>query len=261
MNCQDFKEICADLARGVSTDQPGAKQHAAECEQCSGRLRKQQLLSDRLTAGAAADATSNASAHLETALLAAFNGRRKTDVEQVAVLPAASAGSALRWMAIAAVLLLALSAAALWLNRSRSNAVRQAEAVRVEEPSDQVSKDPETPQELREPRKSTKPPDRKNDKKPRPRERRERDQPDIVFAADARDRSNEARKEVVTNFIPLVHESALDLESGQLMRVELPPSALVSLGFPVSLERSDRRIKADVMVGYDGVARAIRFVK
>jgi hypothetical protein len=46
-----------------------------------------------------------------------------------------------------------------------------------------------------------------------------------------------------------------------MVRVELPRSALVSFGLPMNVERADERIKADVLVGDDGVARAIRFVR
>ena len=47
----------------------------------------------------------------------------------------------------------------------------------------------------------------------------------------------------------------------QLGRVELPRSSLASFGLPVNLERAGERIKADVVVGNDGMARAIRFVR
>ena len=45
------------------------------------------------------------------------------------------------------------------------------------------------------------------------------------------------------------------------MRVELPRSALMSFGLPMNMERAGERIKADVVVGEDGLARAIRFVR
>jgi hypothetical protein len=51
------------------------------------------------------------------------------------------------------------------------------------------------------------------------------------------------------------------MESGQIVRVELPRSALISFGLPMDMERADERIKADVVLGNDGLARAIRFVK
>jgi hypothetical protein len=46
-----------------------------------------------------------------------------------------------------------------------------------------------------------------------------------------------------------------------VLRVELPRSSLASFGLPVNLERAGERIKADVVVGNDGMARAIRFVR
>jgi hypothetical protein len=56
-------------------------------------------------------------------------------------------------------------------------------------------------------------------------------------------------------------ESLAQLDSGQVMRVELPRSALMSFGLPMNMERANERIKADVIVGDDGLARAIRFVR
>ena len=47
------------------------------------------------------------------------------------------------------------------------------------------------------------------------------------------------------------------MDGGQLMRVELPRSALMSFGLPMDMERATERIKADVVVGNDGLARAI----
>jgi hypothetical protein len=41
----------------------------------------------------------------------------------------------------------------------------------------------------------------------------------------------------------------------------LPPSALIAVGLPAPVERTDSRVKADVVVGDDGVARAVRFVR
>jgi hypothetical protein len=41
----------------------------------------------------------------------------------------------------------------------------------------------------------------------------------------------------------------------------LPRSALASLGLPMNVERANERVKADVLLGHDGLARAIRFVR
>ncbi len=71
---------------------------------------------------------------------------------------------------------------------------------------------------------------------------------------------NEA--ESVTEFIPLVAgaPAASPLESGQLVRVQLPRAALASLGLPLNAERGNEPVKADVLLGNDGLAHAIRFV-
>ncbi|HEV2802730.1 MAG TPA: hypothetical protein VGW12_19825 [Pyrinomonadaceae bacterium] len=69
--------------------------------------------------------------------------------------------------------------------------------------------------------------------------------------------------ESLTEFIPLVAGApdAQPLESGQVVRVQLPRAALASLGLPLNAERSNETVKADVLLGNDGLARAIRFVR
>jgi hypothetical protein len=69
--------------------------------------------------------------------------------------------------------------------------------------------------------------------------------------------------ESVTEFIPLVAGApgATPLESGQLVRVQLPRAALAPLGLPLNAERGNEPVKADVLLGNDGLARAIRFVR
>jgi hypothetical protein len=49
-------------------------------------------------------------------------------------------------------------------------------------------------------------------------------------------------------------------EYGAVIRVELPRSALVKVGLPVNEDRFPEPVKADVLIGQDGVARAVRFV-
>jgi hypothetical protein len=73
---------------------------------------------------------------------------------------------------------------------------------------------------------------------------------------------NASEREIATDFMPLSYDSgAMAMESGHVIRVELPRSALVSMGLPMNLERAGEPIKADVLMGDDGVARAIRFVR
>jgi hypothetical protein len=66
-------------------------------------------------------------------------------------------------------------------------------------------------------------------------------------------------REVVTEFFPLV-DVAPPFESGELVRVTLPAAAMRTVGLPVREDRLLDRIQADVLVGQEGMARAIRFV-
>ena len=71
-----------------------------------------------------------------------------------------------------------------------------------------------------------------------------------------------SNEEVTTDFIPLMQGERLQGEGGHLVRVELPRSALERFGLPVNAERGGGgRVKADVLLGEDGLARAIRFVR
>lgn len=66
-------------------------------------------------------------------------------------------------------------------------------------------------------------------------------------------------KEVVTDFFPLM-DPAPPFERGQLLRVELPASAMQMVGLPVREDRLADPVQADVLVGEEGLLRAIRFV-
>jgi hypothetical protein len=68
--------------------------------------------------------------------------------------------------------------------------------------------------------------------------------------------------EIATDFMPVAYGDNLNsIDSGRIVRVEMPRSALAQFGLPVNMERASERIKADVLIGEDGTARAIRFVR
>jgi hypothetical protein len=67
-------------------------------------------------------------------------------------------------------------------------------------------------------------------------------------------------QEIVTQFFPLM-DPAPPFERGQLMRIELPASAMQMVGLPVHEDRLSDRVQADVLFGEEGLPRAIRFVK
>jgi len=66
--------------------------------------------------------------------------------------------------------------------------------------------------------------------------------------------------EVVTDFFPLMNP-APSFGRGQMLRVQLPAAAMQTVGLPVREEHLDDLVQADVLVGEEGMPRAIRFVR
>ncbi|HEV2448544.1 MAG TPA: hypothetical protein VGS58_21575 [Candidatus Sulfopaludibacter sp.] len=63
------------------------------------------------------------------------------------------------------------------------------------------------------------------------------------------------------DFIPLPNAGqAGDSDDLNVVRVEVPRSAMLAAGLRVSADRASELVEADVMLGSDGIARAVRFV-
>jgi hypothetical protein len=60
---------------------------------------------------------------------------------------------------------------------------------------------------------------------------------------------------------PLYASPLTDVESGQVIRVGLPRSALRSMGWPLPEVPGGELVPAEVLLGEDGLARAVRLVK
>lgn len=68
--------------------------------------------------------------------------------------------------------------------------------------------------------------------------------------------------EVATEFMRIPDASMLTpMESGHVVRVRVPRSAMLEFGLPINENRASELVKADVVLGEDGLARAIRFVQ
>ena len=261
MNCHDFEAAVGDLAGGHLMDaaqRENALAHAASCAACASRLADERALIDGLRF-VAKTANEEAPARVEAALLAAFRQQR-------AALPAVAAARTARqrWLyAAASVAAAALIVTLLALVASRTRDSQQPGPQNAANPSPSVTDEPRPAPPQQQATQST--------------EKSEV----IVQAADQRrstaDRTRKvgrpkpsvddlnkpaADAEIATDFIPLMNRETLaEMDGGQVMRVELPRSALMSFGLPMDMERAAERIKADVVVGNDGLARAIRFVR
>ncbi|HWF08682.1 MAG TPA: hypothetical protein VG297_09465 [Bryobacteraceae bacterium] len=68
-----------------------------------------------------------------------------------------------------------------------------------------------------------------------------------------------ASHETVTDFYPLM-DAPPPLMHGILLRVTVPAAAIEIAGIPLREEQLNQRVEADLLLGDDGKARAIRFV-
>jgi hypothetical protein len=69
--------------------------------------------------------------------------------------------------------------------------------------------------------------------------------------------------EEVSEFYPLTYTDDQDTnaEGSQVVRVELPRSSLVAMGVDPPVENDGQKVKTDLLIGSDGVMKAVRFVK
>lgn len=68
-----------------------------------------------------------------------------------------------------------------------------------------------------------------------------------------------ASNEVKSDFIALTY--ARNPESGQIVRVKVPRSMMVTLGLVASVDRPSSMVDAEVLVGDDGTTHSIRFIR
>jgi hypothetical protein len=262
MNCQKFENIVSELARGQAMEvenRAEALAHSGECALCRLRLRNEEMLTRGLRALALETESAHAPNRIEQQLLVAFRERK--------VLHFVTLTSSRRryWLgAAAAVLLIVASVAAVrWRieKPARPTTDQTADVTRNNVPEKLVGDD------------STKPAP-ENQKASALAHKRTRNARNVMAklrpldvsgkttALAANSMANESPREIATEFMPLGYLNAVIFQDGgQIVRVQLPRSAMASFGLPVNMERYNERVKADVLLGVDGVAQAIRFVQ
>lgn len=270
MSCQDFRRVVEELADGRLMDaaaRDAGLSHAARCAECAARLMEARGIGAGLRVAARAE-TEEAPARVRASLLAAFAAQQRTvpaaqrpEESRPANVVGLSSPRVARWWFAAGA---AAAAAVVLLSLTLSSLVR-------------VSPDgsPSKPQEV-------------SDARPVPAqtpvEAVKVERSGILIGGDvarenpskkisartsktARGLKRETRREPAAqaegnDYLPLTYlADTATMESGTVVRVELSRSALISLGVPVGLDRADETFKADVVLGDDGVARAIRLVR
>jgi hypothetical protein len=245
MNCQEFEKLTFALARQRLYDDAVHQQsliHAEACARCADGLLEARILVEGVRTVAAEINREAAPAHVEAALLDAFRNRQAVPVR---VLPVKRTRVA-HWkpVALAAGVLILFSLVVFSWQQARE--VGQKPKSLAAAPPPAIVAEPATavPSELR---KCTAPAAQAN----RPR-RRAVHQPDAAVG----------KTERVTEFFSLMEGEEFEApESGQIVRIELSGAALLEVGLPVDVAMTNAPIKADVVLGEDGMARAIRFVR
>jgi len=286
MNCLEFESQVEILARGTLADartRTAAEAHGETCQTCAARLADERALSVGLRALAAGMKGAEAPPRVEAALLAAFRTRAATVNEESSeavaasnVVPMSGHAPARRWSWAKTIAVASMAAAAslalFVLVRPDASPSAPARSVMiVEPPNGSTGGGPPAPTVAQNASHES---DRAGGQTlagvepevltPRPA------YVPRARAANISDRGNRPSRpapsadaqEVATEFIPLVHAGQYaPAEEGHLVRVEVPRSALASFGLPVNAEAPGGRVKADVLMGQDGIARAIRFIR
>jgi hypothetical protein len=292
MNCKNFEAVISDLAREQMLEahaREDALSHVEECEDCATMLEDERALTRGLRSLAASMEQSEAPAALEASLVAKFR-ERKAAAEQaspVVVQMPQRASNWKRWyphaVAAAVLLMFAIGGASMLRMRDADQATSRTEvaaasnsnkeAGRTTTAGSDASKDV---QSVSDGGNSEITPTNGDDTNTEGNRKLSKDEvAAIMNYGPARrpiqrvpksdvDRSVKApvSGEIATDFMPVSYGDNLnEIDNGRIVRVEMPRSALAQFGIPVNMERANERIKADVLIGDDGMARAIRFVR
>ena len=248
MNCQSFENVIDDLAREQLIEarlREEALRHSDECSTCAQRLAEERDLTVSLRALAAEMNSVAAPERVEQFLLAAFAERSSS--------PRLMRPN--RWnysyIAAAAVVLIAVGiGVAAWNSLAPSRIPEVTSAVPASATPINSGGDSQVQTAVAQNTSPLPQPARVN--RPAKRNKPSRTVPTAALT----------ETEVATDFMPIGYVSPTSLQDGgSVVRVELPRSTIVSMGFAVNMDRYGERVKADVLLGADGLARAIRFVQ
>ena len=244
MKCEEFEKVVTALARNQMMEAAIREEgliHADVCGRCATRLRDEEVLLSGISAVVAEISGEGAPARVEAALLAAFHAQKQGTASSIVMTPPSRNWHSWSWKlaAVAAGILILIAVMVMfWRPASTLKAPREEQA---------VGPPPTSP-----PQAPSVAPEQVVVHQPENLPKRVRHAKSVI-------RSEEI--ELVTRFFPLREGEDLNaLESVQVVRVELTSSALGELGLLVDVETPNEAVKADVLVGQDGLARAIRFV-
>ncbi len=270
MNCQIFETVVAELACDNLMDATSRKRglaHAGSCARCAARLADERALTDALNLAASAE-TSRPSARVKSALVSAFHEMKeaRADLAASASMPAnplpQRKPARLFWAA--AVILALLAIPAIWsLISSRHAKPDTAKTGETTASTTQETKQPGVDHSTTDKSEKVAQEDQKpsRDNRFASRKRRKQTEPLTATTRPASTENRDSPTELVTEYIPLTYvANSKAIKSGQIVRIEVSRSSLLALGLPINVNRMNERVKADVIISDDGLARAIRLV-
>jgi len=225
MTCAEFENIVHELARPDALDKSAAvraKFHAQTCERCANRLAQAQVLALAFDEAAQDAERLEAPAHIESALVSAFREHRRS-LERNRHRERRTRLRWLEWSALAAAAALLLAIGAWNFSRPRIEQTKRNGRAVVTNPVNSNA----------------------NGAAP---------QTELVETVTA--------EGLNTDFVPVPYgESLSPDDSGLVVRVSMTRSALGSLGYPVDEVHAGDVVQADLLVGEDGLPRAVRLVQ
>ena len=250
MRCEEFKNL---LPQFGNADHAAVKSHTANCKQCAAYLSDEQVLNFGLQALADSTAQAKAASAIKLELLTVFREQHKTfsAPKRLSILTLMRGW---RWQltaATAAILLGLTVVSSFWF---------RAEPIRVATKKATVFPAPTTP--------VTNAVEKQSDiavsshHQEQSALKKISAQPQRARRSKLQVEAKKMRQETATEFIPLTYATDTKaLQNGTVMRVEVPRTTLIAMGLPLNERRTNEIIKAEVMMGDDGVAYAIRLLQ
>jgi hypothetical protein len=236
--CPEVQEFLLAVARAetvTAADQRTLREHVETCVHCRRRLANERMLSAGLAAMAAEPAVPSAS--VRSALLTEFRREKKVvPIRLPLVKPS------VKWVAIAAVAAAVLMAVVLakWPRKEPVVATPSVQVVKTPPPVPVIAPPEQAPVQVKA----------RPAMRPRPR-------PVAPPPAQVDD-----EPEVATDFFEIPYVEPLRPEQrADVFRMQVPRASMAAFGLPVTGGRLDSRVTADVLMGEDGVVRAVRFIR
>jgi hypothetical protein len=264
MTCREMEPLLRDMALGQETEtelemSSEAAAHLEGCPRCSSALERERRLTASLAELARSLEPCEVPAAMDARLLAAFRkhsrdcANRRPVFRLFARRPAAWAAGA----AAIVILSLGVGLGVVLTGRQPSETPVEPRAT----PTASLA-NPEAAGPNPSAANAARPLDPRPANNPLAADATRADRPSGVVRPEAKQAAPERSAQAGYGFVPLFYGGDPQLlEAGQVWRVEMPRSALQSVGMPVVEESRSGRIQVDILLGEDGIARGIRLVQ